>query len=98
MNLSVPPAEDSLENTPGNRGQVWHNASSNLLIFKDPTENWDHSVFYKNFYGVGNQGDHIDLWNKLYATKEINTFLGAIFPSFASCDKAKEVWFWEIIK
>jgi hypothetical protein len=42
MNLSVPPTEDSLVNTPGNHGQVWHNASPNILILNDPTENCDH--------------------------------------------------------
>jgi len=43
MILSVSPAEDSLKNTLGNHGQVWHNASSNILILNDPTENCDHS-------------------------------------------------------
>lgn len=44
MKNSVLPAEDSLENTPGNSGQVWHNISPKLLFFIDPTENWDHRI------------------------------------------------------
>lgn len=50
-------------------------------------------VFYKNFFGAGNQGDHIDLWNQFYATKEVDSFFGALFPSFASYNKAEEIWF-----
>ena len=53
-------------------------------------------VFYKDFWGPGMQADHIDLWNRLYATKELSTFFGVLFPSLASYNKAKEVWFWEI--
>ncbi len=43
-------------------------------------------IFLKNFWGAGNQGDHIDLWNGSKMTR------GA--PEYFS--SAQEVWFWEI--
>ncbi len=43
-------------------------------------------VLFKNFWGAGNQGDHIDLWNGAVMTR------GA--PSYFSL--SKEVWFWEL--
>jgi hypothetical protein len=44
-------------------------------------------ALFKNFWGAGNQGDHIDLWNGATMTR------GA--PSYFST--SKEVWFWELI-
>jgi hypothetical protein len=43
-------------------------------------------IFLKNFWGVGNQGDHIDLWNGSKMT------LG--LPEYFTV--AQEVWFWEV--
>jgi len=43
-------------------------------------------IFLLNFWGAGNQGDHIDLWNGSKMTR------GA--PEYFSA--AQEVWFWEI--
>ncbi len=43
-------------------------------------------MFCRNFWGPGNQGDHIDIWNKDYM-KTGN-------PGYIS--RSKEVWFWEI--
>jgi len=45
-------------------------------------------ILLKNFWGAGNQGDHIDLWNGKMMTR------GA--PSYFS--SSQEVWFWEIKK
>ena len=42
-------------------------------------------IFLMNFWGAGNQGDHIDLWNGSKMTR------GA--PEYFS--GAQEVWFWE---
>lgn len=53
-------------------------------------------VFFRNFWGPGNQGDHIDLWKWLYTTKELQSIIGALIPSLASYDKSQEVWFWEM--
>lgn len=44
-------------------------------------------VLLKNFWGPGNQGDHIDLWNGVMMTR------GA--PAYFA--RSKEVWFWELI-
>ena len=43
-------------------------------------------IFCRNFWGPGNQGDHMDLWNRSYM-KTGN-------PGYIS--RSSEVWFWEI--
>ena len=43
-------------------------------------------VLLKNFWGTGNQGDHIDLWN--------GAMLARGAPSYFV--SSKEVWFWEL--
>lgn len=44
-------------------------------------------VFFRNFWGAGNQGDHIDLWNgKQLQTGELEYF-----------SRSQQVWFWEIL-
>jgi len=43
-------------------------------------------VFFKDFWGPGNTGDHIDLWNGKNTATGSNT----------SFTRSKEVWFWEI--
>jgi Type VI secretion system (T6SS), amidase effector protein 4 len=43
-------------------------------------------IYLKDFWGPGNQGDHIDLWNGSMMT------LGS--PSYITA--SREVWFWEI--
>lgn len=55
-------------------------------------------VFYRNFWGTNMQGDHIDLWNRHYATREFSTFLGALpfVSSRSPYSKAQEVWFWQM--
>ncbi|MEE2732961.1 MAG: type VI secretion system amidase effector protein Tae4 [Pseudomonadota bacterium] len=43
-------------------------------------------VFFKNFWGVGNQGDHIDLWDGRQMTKGDPVYF----------DASEEVWFWQL--
>lgn len=43
-------------------------------------------LFCRNFWGPGNQGDHIDLWNR--------TYMASGDPSYIA--RSAEVWFWEI--
>lgn len=43
-------------------------------------------IFLLNFWGAGNQGDHIDLWNGSKMTRGAPEYFTA----------AQEVWFWEI--
>lgn len=43
-------------------------------------------VYFQNFYGRNNQGDHIDLWNGHKVAKgELDYF-----------ERSEEVWFWEM--
>jgi hypothetical protein len=43
-------------------------------------------IFCRNFWGEGNQGDHIDLWNR--------THMASGDPTYIS--RSAEVWFWEL--
>src|SRR5690349_2878780 len=43
-------------------------------------------IFCRNFWGPGNQGDHIDLWNKGH--------MKTGYPSYIA--RSEETWFWEI--
>jgi hypothetical protein len=43
-------------------------------------------IFCRNFWGPGNQGDHIDLWNR--------TYMASGNPAYIS--RSEEVWFWEV--
>jgi len=43
-------------------------------------------LFLLNFWGAGNQGDHIDLWNGSRMTRGAPEYFTA----------AQEVWFWEV--
>lgn len=50
-------------------------------------------IFFRNYYGPGNQGDHIDLWNgwritSLDSVIYIYTGLGGY--------KNGDIWFWEV--
>ena len=41
--------------------------------------------YFQNFYGAGNRGDHIDLWNGFWIAKgDLDYF-----------SRSEEVWFWE---
>lgn len=43
-------------------------------------------VFFRNFWGVGNQGDHIDLWDGSQIRKGDLSYFS----------RSQEVWFWPI--
>jgi hypothetical protein len=62
-------------------------------------------VFFQNYWGLGNQGDHIDLWNGTRLTDwrtwaRIHVRLGnfGLHNLGAGSDfkKAESVWFWEL--
>jgi hypothetical protein len=57
-------------------------------------------IFFKNYWGVGNQGDHIDLWNSSRLTDWKSwprIRLGISWPGvWTDYHKAEEVWFWRI--
>ncbi len=44
-------------------------------------------ALFKNFWGQGNQGDHIDLWNGSIMTRGAANYFSV----------AEEVWFWELV-
>lgn len=46
-------------------------------------------VFFRNFYGPGNQGDHIDLWNG-------SRMPGPDFDNSYYFKDSEEVWFWNV--
>lgn len=46
-------------------------------------------AFFRNFYGSGNQGDHIDLWEG-----STGTLLTGARDYFS---RSQEVWFWHIV-
>jgi hypothetical protein len=41
--------------------------------------------YFQNFYGAGNQGDHVDLWNGFWIAKGDLDYFG----------RSEEVWFWQ---
>ena len=43
-------------------------------------------VYFENFWGTNNQGDHIDLWNGTKVAKGDLDFF----------ERSEEVWFWEM--
>lgn len=43
-------------------------------------------VYFQNFYGTNNQGDHIDLWNGLMLGRGDHDYF----------ERSEEVWFWEM--
>lgn len=51
-------------------------------------------VFFRNFYGPGMQGDHIDLWNGWRLTSL--TSLVSIYTPWGSRYNKGSVWFWEV--
>jgi hypothetical protein len=57
-------------------------------------------VFFQNYYGVGMQGDHIDLWNGSRLT-DISSWMRIHFnisiPDYASnYHDSEAVWFWPL--
>ena len=52
-------------------------------------------VFFKDFYGPGMQGDHIDLWNG-WRLSSFSSVL-SIYTPFGSHYEKGAVWFWETV-
>lgn len=64
-------------------------------------------VFFQNYWGPGNQGDHIDLWNGSRLTDwsswvRIHSRLGAsvlhAFADLSDYTKSQSVWFWPVFE
>jgi hypothetical protein len=57
-------------------------------------------IFFQNYWGPGNQGDHIDLWNGSRLTDVLS--LARIYARFGSLGlgtdyrRAESIWFWGI--
>ena len=49
-------------------------------------------IFFQNYWGPGNQGDHIDLWNRSHLTDWRTWFTIHIYGEAYS--KSERVWFW----
>ncbi|ATG96104.1 type VI secretion system (T6SS) effector Tae4 (amidase) [Paracidovorax citrulli] len=52
-------------------------------------------VFFKDFYGPGMQGDHIDLWNG-WRLSSFSSIISVHTP-FGSHHEKGAVWFWETV-
>ena len=52
-------------------------------------------VFFKNFYGPGMQGDHIDLWNGWRLSSLASPI--SIYTPWGSQYQKGEIWFWEVV-
>lgn len=51
-------------------------------------------IFFRNFYGPGMQGDHIDLWNG-WRLSALASLMSVYTPWGSSYHKGT-IWFWEI--
>jgi hypothetical protein len=51
-------------------------------------------IFFKDYYGPGNTGDHIDLWNGRMLTRYSSWFQFALRGGRHYADA--EVWFWPV--
>lgn len=58
-------------------------------------------VFFQNYWGTGNQGDHIDLWNGSRLTDWVSWVrIYARFRSYGlgtDYRKAESIWFWPLL-
>lgn len=52
-------------------------------------------VLFKNFYGPGMQGDHIDLWNG-WRLSSLASLISVYTPWGSKYHKG-EIWFWEVV-
>jgi hypothetical protein len=52
-------------------------------------------IFFKDYYGAGNQGDHIDLWDGSRLTK-FSSYWDFLFMNGGRYQKA-DVWFFRVI-
>jgi Type VI secretion system (T6SS), amidase effector protein 4 len=73
--------------------------------FNKSIANQNGIIFFKNYWGAGNQGDHIDLWNGSRLTDwrswaRINIRFGSYglhnLGAGSDFKKAEAVWFWGI--
>ena len=63
-------------------------------------------IYFQNFWGPGNQGDHIDLWNGSRLTDRrswarihlrIGSFgVHSVIPDVSDLQKSQSVWFWPV--
>jgi len=58
-------------------------------------------IFFQNYWGPGNQGDHIDLWNGIRLTHwtswiQIYARIGS-FGYESDLRKAESIWFWAVL-
>ena len=92
----------------------WFNSPHSLLkkaqkfegkdVF-DAIDNKTGIIFFQNYWGPGNQGDHIDLWNGSRLTDwftwlRIHARVGSLgihsFTSMSDFEKSQSVLFWEL--
>lgn len=57
-------------------------------------------LFFQNYHGPGNQGDHIDLWNGTRLTAWYSVLriqMGIVIPGrWSDYRKAEVIWFWPV--
>ena len=56
-------------------------------------------IFFQNYWGLGNQGDHIDLWNGVrltHWTSWLRIQLHISDGGWSNYRQAETVWFWQI--
>ena len=56
-------------------------------------------IFFQNYWGLGNQGDHIDLWNGVrltHWTSWLRIQLHISGGGWSNYRQAETVWFWQI--
>ena len=68
--------------------------------FFDAIKNKRGVIFFQNYWGTGNQGDHIDLWNGSRLTHwvswvQIHARIGSIGVN-SDFRKAESIWFWVV--
>lgn len=58
-------------------------------------------IFFQNYYGPGNQGDHIDLWNGSRLTdwtSWVRIRTGIVIPGrWSDYRKSESIWYWPVI-
>ena len=57
-------------------------------------------IFFQNYWGAGNQGDHIDLWNGsrlTHWTSWLRIQLHITMPGWSDYRQAESIWFWQLL-
>jgi len=75
------------------------NLSAALIKSQVPLTGFRGIIFFQNYWGTGNQGDHIDLWNGTRLTHwsswaRIQLHISG--GSWSDYRKAEAIWFWGI--